>query len=276
MAPKLMKHLSYICFTAAIAISILPATARAETAAELAKKLSNPISSMISVPFQFSYTDGYGPFGVGGQVKMNIQPVIPISLNDEWNLISRTIVPVIKQWDFFQDDFWEFLPSQDKQFGIGDTLQSLWLSPVEPTNGIIWGIGPVIYIPTATDHKLGVGKWGAGPTVIALTQDGPWTIGALGNHVWTLGGSEINNTYLQPFLSYSTPDAWTYALNVEATHNWNNMDWSIPVIGSVAKLVDIGGQKVSFQVGAGYYANSATNGANGWLARFQLTFLFPK
>jgi hypothetical protein len=256
MYPKLLKYLCYNFLSVLMANQILLANAQAETAAELAKKLANPISSMISVPFQFNFTNGYGPNDNGKQMKMNVQPVIPISLNDEWNLISRTIVPVIKQRDFFQ--------TPDSQFGIGDTLQSFWLSPVDPTpEGIIWGIGPVIYVPTATDHKLGVGKWGGGPTVIALTQDGPWTVGALANHVWTLGGSEINSTYVQPFLSYTTPDAWTYALNMEASHNWNTRDWSIPLIGSVSKLVDFSGQKVSFQAGGGYYVNSATNGADG-------------
>jgi hypothetical protein len=131
-------------------------------------------------------------------------------LNDEWNLISRTIVPVIDQDYVFGD--------HTSQFGIGDTLQSLWFSPKEPTaGGLIWGLGPAILIPTATDKKLGGDTWGAGPTAIALTQSGPWTVGALVNHIWSFDNHAINSTYLQPFLNYTTPDAWTFGLNTEST-----------------------------------------------------------
>ncbi len=243
--------------------------ARAETEAELAKKLSNPIASLISVPFQFNFDSGYGTAN-GSLVTVNIQPVIPFSLNDDWNLISRTIIPVKYQHDLFG--------MSGSQFGLGDTVQSLWISPKEPTpSGIIWGAGPVIYLPTATDSRLGAGEWGAGPTALALTQKGPWTIGGLTNHIWSFdNGSTINSTFVQPFLTYTTPTAWTFALNTEATYNWNSNEWSVPVNASVSKLVNFNGQPVSFQAGVGYYAASTTGGADGWRARFAVTFLFPK
>ncbi len=242
--------------------------AQAETAEELAKKLSNPIASLISVPFQFNYDSGFGT-GEGEKATLNIQPVVPISLNDEWNLISRTILPVTKQYNF--------LGNSESQYGLGDTVQSFWLSPKEPTSGgIIWGLGPVIYIPTATNPKLGADTWGGGPTAIALTQSGPLTIGALANHIWSFDGHDINSTFLQPFVSYTTPDAWTFALNTESTYNWNTEEWSVPINASISKLVNIAGQNLSISGGIGYYANSATGGADDWRARFAITFLFPK
>lgn len=144
-------------------IAIAAASPAFAQEADLAKQLSNPIASLISVPFQVNYDRGYGPDD-GHRVTLNIQPVIPISLNEDWNLISRTILPVISQDDIAG-------PSGD-QFGLGDTVQSFFFSPKEPTaGGIIWGAGPVFLIPTATDDLLGGEKWGIGPTVVALKQD---------------------------------------------------------------------------------------------------------
>ncbi len=211
---------------------------------DLANQLSNPLASLISVPIQFNYNRGYGPAD-GEQVLVNIQPVIPITLNENWNLISRTILPVI-----YQDDL---AGPSGSQFGLGDTTQSLWLSPKKPTSfGLIWGVGPVIYIPTSTDSLLGVGEWGAGPTVVGLVQKGHWTIGGLANHIWTFENDDINSTFVQPFLSYTTPTAWTFSLNTESSYNWNDNDWAIPINAMVAKLVNIHGQRVQFQLGARY------------------------
>jgi hypothetical protein len=171
--------------------------------ADLAKQLSNPIESLISVPFQFNYDSGYGP-NDGNKTVLNIQPVIPISLNADWNLISRTIVPVVSQNDI--------AGNSGHQFGLGDTLQSFFFSPAQPTSGgIIWGAGPAFLLPTATDPLLGGEKWGAGPTVVALKQDGPWTYGMLANHIWSFAGDhsrdDVSSSFLQPFVSYTTPDA---------------------------------------------------------------------
>jgi hypothetical protein len=165
--------------------------------ADLAKQLSNPIASLISVPFQFNYDRGYGP-NDGYKAYINVQPVIPISLNDNWNLISRTILPIASQHDIAG-------PSGD-QFGLGDITQSLFFSPAKPTeSGITWGAGPVFLLPTATDDLLGGGKWGAGPTAVVLKQDGPWTVGMLVNHIWSFAGahdrSDVSSTYLQPFIN---------------------------------------------------------------------------
>jgi hypothetical protein len=264
------RRLTFIC-TAAMAALCMPEQARSDDA-DLAKQLSNPIASLISVPFQFNYDSGYGPDD-GYRATLNIQPVIPISLNDDWNVISRTIVPLITQEDIAG-------PS-GTQSGLGDITQSLFFSPKAPgSGGIVWGVGPVFLVPTATDDLLGGGKWGAGPTGVALKQSGPWTYGVLANHIWSFAGeddrSDVNSTFLQPFISYTTPNAWTFGLNTESTYNWESGDWSVPVNATVAKLVKIGEQPVSFTVGARYWAEAPDNGPDGWGFRGVVTLLFPK
>jgi hypothetical protein len=265
------SHYRIICLTVSLMATVGSASAQ-ESGAELAKKLSNPIASLISVPFQFNYDRGYGPEN-GNREVLNIQPVIPISLNEDWNIISRTILPVISQNDI--------AGQSGHQFGLGDITQSLFVSPKQPgPGGIIWGAGPVFLIPTATDELLGSGKWGAGPTAVALKQEGPWTYGILANHIWSFAGQsdreDVSSTYLQPFVSYTTPDAWTYSLNTESTYDWIQDEWSVPVNFQVSKLVKFGEQPVSFTAGARYWAQAPENGPQGWGFRAAVTFLFPK
>ena len=239
---------------------------------ELAKKLSNPIASLISVPLQFNYDEGYGP-NDGERAVLNIQPVVPISLGADWNMISRTILPVIWQNDIAG-------PSGE-QSGLGDITQSLFFSPKHPgPSGIIWGVGPVFLVPTATDDLLGGGKWGAGPTAVVLKQHGGWTFGALANHIWSFAGdgdrADISSTFLQPFVSYTTRDAWTFGVNTESTYNWETEEWSVPINFTIAKLVKFDRQPVSFTAGVRYWAESPDSGPDGLGFRGVVTFLFPK
>jgi len=240
-------------------------------AAELAKKLQNPVASLIQVPVQNNFDFGAGPSGDGFQYKVNVQPVIPISLNENWNLISRTIVPIVYQENIF---------GASSQSGLSDTVQSLFFSPKAPTKGgWIWGAGPVLLLPTATDDLLGTEKWGAGPTAVMLKQDGGWTYGALANHLWSYAGessrADVNATFLQPFVSFTTKKFTTFTLNTESTYDWENSQWTVPLNGIVSQLVKIGGAPLQFSLGARYYAEKPSGGPD-WGLRFAVTFLFPK
>ena len=246
-------------------------TDQSDAAAELAKKLSNPVAALISVPFQHNFDFGAGPNGDGFQYKLNVQPVIPISLSEDWNLISRTIIPYVYQENIF---------GTSHQSGLSDTVQSLFFSPKEPTSGgWIWAVGPVLLLPTATDDLLGAEKWGAGPTALALKQQNGWTYGVLANHLWSYAGTssraEVNATFLQPFVSYTTKSSTTFGLNTESTYDWDRSQWTVPLNVSVSQLLRIGKQPVQFSLGTRYYAERPIGGPD-WGLRFAVTFLFPK
>ena len=252
------------------------ASGGASSADELAKKLSNPIASMISVPFQNNFDYGAGPDGDGIQFKTNIQPVIPFSLNEDWNLITRTIVPVI-----YQDD----VNRNGSQFGLGDTLLSTWFSPKEPTKGgWIWGVGPVLYLPTGTDpdNGLGVNQWGGGATAIFLRLQGKFTYGMLINHVWGFDDSsslapELSNTFVQPFFNYIPGGGWTFALNTESSYNWQADDdeLTMPINLSMKKMFKLGDTQAQWELGGRYYVVKPDN-APEWGLRFTITLLFPE
>jgi len=276
----------------AVALAVTPVMAQdAEQAAggaeegsasaeDLAKKLDNPVASLISVPLQNNFDFGGGFKDDAFRYTLNVQPVVPFSLSQEWNLISRTILPVVYQKDLIAPDITPTdVDPNDDQFGLGDTVQSLFLSPA--ASDPIWGIGPVFLLPTGTDDALGTEKWGIGPTGVVLKQAGPWTYGVLANHIWSFAGdddrSDVNATFVQPFLSYTTQQAWTYALNTESTRNWeaNEDEWTVPVNVTATKVIKLGDQLVSVGGGARYYL-AGPDTAPDWGLRLIITFLFPK
>lgn len=239
--------------------------------AELAKKLQNPVASLISVPIQYNVDFGIGPADAERHT-VNIQPVIPFSLTEDWNLITRTILPVI----YAESP----VKGGDSEFGLGDTVQSFFFSPKEPAGGgWIWGAGPVFLWPTSTDDLLGTGKVGAGPTAVLLKQQNGWTYGALANHLWSFAGQgstpDVNATFLQPFVSYTTKKFTTLTLNTESTYDWDNERWTVPLNLQVSQLLKIGKQPVSIGLGGRCYAEKPDGGPD-WGLRFSVTFLFPK
>ena len=239
-------------------------------AAELAKKLANPVASLISFPIQTNFDFRMGT-GSGWRMTTNIQPVIPIALNKEWNLISRTIVPVIHQGNVTG-------PNQS-QTGLGDTVQSLFISP-NKTEPFIWGVGPAILVPTATNSAFQSKQLGLGPTVVVLKQQKGWTVGALWNHIWRVAGGsgrpKVNSDFIQPFLSYSTKDGWSYSINTESTYDWTSKAWGVPIHFTVTKVVRLGKQPVSFGGAVRCWATSPTGGPEGCGIRMIVTGIFPK
>jgi len=239
----------------------------AESDEELAKKTQNPVANLISVPFQSNWDFNLGPKDDKSNYLLNVQPVIPISLGEKYNLILRTIVPVKAN---------EFPASVG---GLGDILQSFFIGPKAEINGWVVAAGPVLLYPSATDRTLGGEKWAAGPTAVLLKHHSGWTYGILGNHLWSYAGnsnrSEVNATFLQPFLSFTTKTYTTFGINTESTYDWKNEQWTVPVNASISQLLKIGGQPLQLQLGYRYYAEAPTFGPD-WGIRFQVSFLFPK
>jgi hypothetical protein len=275
------------CLSATIFLALASEAALAEPAAsgapegetsqaqELAKKLSNPVADLISIPLQSNYDWGLNADHTGWQYKLNIQPVVPLHLNSDWNLISRTILPIIAQDSV--------AVGSGSQAGLGDTTQSFFFSPQKPVAGLILGFGPVLLLPTATDSLLGSGKWGAGPTAVVLKQQGPWTIGMLANQIWSFAGDsdrrEVNATFLQPFLSYTTHGATTVTVNTESTYDWVTRQWTVPVNVQLAQLFrpkQTGlPMPIQVQLGYRYYFAKPAGGPSQGL-RFSLVALLPR
>jgi hypothetical protein len=270
-----MTHFRLAVLIVALLMFVAPAFAE-DDQADLAKKLNNPVADLISVPFQNNWDFGFGPDNAM-RYTLNIQPVIPVSITTDWNLIVRTILPVIYAQSPVNGGL--------DHHGFGDTIQSFFLSPKAPVHGWIMGAGPVLLFPTATDGALGGEKYGAGPTLVVLKQESGWTYGLLANQIWSITGNSdrdnISASFLQPFLAYTTKTYTTFTLNTESTYNWEATDtrWTIPINLMASQLVKIGGKPISFQLGYRYYADNPHSrpdtGPDAGI-RFAVIFLFPK
>ena len=226
-----------------------------EDTTELAKKLQNPIGDLYSFPFQNNTNFNYGP-NKGTQDNLNIQPVIPIHVNQDWNIITRTILPLIWQPSL--------QPAHTAPFGTGPTTFSAFLSPSKPTNGWLWAVGPVFQLPTISDKTLGSNVWGGGPTAALVYMKGPWVAGALVNNVWSFGGTSgrsgtrYNMFLTQPFVNYNFGEGWYVGSSPIITANWlaaGNKAWTLPVGANVGRVVKIAGKlPVNFSIGAYYNA----------------------
>ena len=259
---------------AGLACAVAAGAAGAQSATdsdELARQLANPVASLVSVTFQNNWDRGIGPNGDAERYTLNFQPVIPMSIGEEWNLITRVIVPFIDQS--------EVVPGTGGISGIGDTVASMFFSPKAPTaGGWIWGAGPVFLLPTGRSG-LTTDRWGLGPTFVALRQEGPSTIGFLTNHLESVGGSssaDVSSTLLQPFYTRAIGPGRTITLQAELLRDWERKDTSMPLTLSVAQVIPIGSQLVQISGGPRYYASSFDNGPSGWGARVSIVLLFPR
>lgn len=256
-----------LCWILAVLASV--AGAQAQNEDNLSQQLQNPIASLISVPLQSNFDFGGGPGRNGLGYTLNIQPVVPIALNDEMTLIVRTIVPIVH--------FERILP--DHTTSLGDITQSFFFAPRSAPGGITWGVGPVFLYPTASDTRVGTERWAAGPTGVALWQGGPWTVGILANHLWSFAGdatrADVNATFLQPFVSYQFPNRVVLSLNTESTYDWTARQWTVPINLAVSRVFVIDRQPINLQIGLKYYAVHPDAGPQ-WGIRAGVTFLFPQ
>lgn len=253
--------------------------ANSEDVTTLAKKLQNPIGDLISFPFQSLTNYGYGP-NHGTQEVLNIQPVIPFHIGDNWNIITRTILPLVWQPSL--------QPLQSVPFGTAPITFSAFLSPANPVNGWVWGIGPAVQIPTATSVTLGSNVWGMGPTAVVVYTKGPWVAGALVNDVISLGGqngsplngfnpTKYNNFLLQPFVNYNMQGGWYVGMSPILTANWlasSGNIWTVPIGGQVGRVIKVLG-KLPINLSVGAYANVVTpQFGPTWQLRTQVTAIF--
>ena len=238
----------------------------------LAKATQNPVASLISVPMQNNTNFSIGPYGREQNV-LNIQPVIPSRLTENWNLITRVITPIIYQPDYGQ--------ANGGTFGLGDMNPTFFLSPAHP-HKLIWGIGPAFVLPTATNEVLGQGKFSLGPSVVALVQPGHWTVGVLTNNVWSVAGSSnranVNQMMFQYFINYNLKKGWYIASSPIITSDWmatSGNRWTVPVGGGIGRVFKLGFQPVN--VTMQFYGNAVhPAGGSPWSMRTQIAFLFPK
>lgn len=245
-----------------------------ESSTDLAKKLQNPIGDLVSFPFQSNTNFGVGPNN-GTQEILNVQPVIPIHLNADWNIITRTILPLV--WNP------SFQPEADTvPFGTAPITFSAFLSPSKLNDGWLWGVGPVVQVPTASNRSLGSAVWGAGPTAVLVYMSGPWVAGGLVNNVWSFGGSSgrggtaYNVLTAQPFVNYNFGEGWYVGTSPLITANWlerGGNAWTLPVGGQVGRVIRLGRLPVNLSAGAYYNAVRPDEGAT-WQLRTQVTLIF--
>ncbi len=242
-----------------------------ESSEELAKKLANPISSLVSVPFQNNTDYGIGDNN-GTRNTMNIQPVIPMSLSKDLNLIARWVQPWITQYDITGEG--------QKQNGLADAVVSAFFSPANSKNGFTWGAGPVFLMPVATHDLLASKQFGVGPTAVGLKQSNGWTVGALVNQLWGITGGEgrpkVNQMFIQPFFNYNWKSGAGLGANMEFTQNWtsdNTTVWLNPTISAVTSL---GKQKTQLAIGPRFNLAAPKGAKADWGWRAAVVFLFPK
>jgi hypothetical protein len=239
-----------------------------ESTAQLAKAAQNPVADVISIPFQDNIGFGYGP-QKDVQNVLNIQPVIPLHLTEDWNLITRTILPVVTQPSF---------TDSGSTTGLGDLTFTAFISPAKP-GAVIWGVGPVATFPTATSPSTGSqSTWGLGPSAVVLAMPGNWVVGALVNNVWSVAGAKANNFLLQYFVNYNFGDTgWYLTTSPIITADWDapsSQQWVVPFGAGGGKLVRLGRLPVNVNLSA-YYNVVKPDFGPDWTLRVQAAVLLP-
>jgi hypothetical protein len=256
--------------SASMALSAMAQDAGGSDTGDLAKAAQNPVGDLVSLPLQNNMQFGVGPDDRVLNV-LNIQPVYPFKLNDDWNLITRTILPVISSP----------VPGTDRTNGLGDLNFTAFFSPSEPGK-VIWGVGPVLSFPTATDELLGTDRYSGGISAVALTMPGNWVVGALASQVWDYAGADdgtdVNSFLFQYFINYNFPSGWYFTSAPIMTANWDapsGEKWSIPIGGGAGKIVRLGKLPLNINSQLFYYVEKPTGGPD-WEWRFQVQAMFPK
>ena len=250
--------------------SDVPPDSAMDSKDNLAQQLNNPLANMITVPVQNNFDYGGGRDDKGFRYTLVAQPVLPFKLNNDWNLITRTIIPFAHVDNVF--------PSSES--GLGDIVQSLWFSPSRPTEGgLVWGVGPAVLYPTASNDLLGAEQWGLGPTAVAVWLRGPWTFLLLGIHNWGLDPPDdrqrVNQSFGQIALAYTTPTRTTYFVSTESTYNWNRNQATVPLQMGINQLFIIGGRPIQFGGLLRSYAEKP-EGAADWGFQLRVTFILPR
>lgn len=265
------------CYISVLIISCMSNIVFADSAADLNKQTQNPVAALISLPFQNNWTFDQGPESKT-QYILNIQPVIPVQLNKNWNIITRTVMPIVSQP--------LMAPGVNGAFGLANTYFTTFLSPINNSKWI-WGVGPAFVLPTSTTRALGSNKWGLGPSAVVLTQQSVWTVGVLANQVWSFGGANVlpaathaqqySLMLFQPFIAYSFWQAWNITFVSETTYNWLGAAghcWTVPLDLVISKVITIGTQALSLGAGGRYFAVTPAD-KPAWGARLVVSFLFP-
>jgi len=259
-----------VCYTVLLTAQDAPKPA-AEDAAAIAKKLANPIGALISVPFQNNTDIGIGDYN-GSKNTLNFQPIVPFSLSAKYSLITRYIVPIIAQYDITGEG--------TQEVGLSDALVSGWISNAVVKNGFVWGVGAAFLVPTATDDYLGTKKLGAGPTIIVLQQKNGWTYGLLMNQIWSVAGdaerADVNQMFLQPFLTKNWKSGAGLTVNSETTLNWEANTTNAYINIMAGGLTKFGNQLVQLQVGPRIQVAAPEGSKSPFGVRAAAIFVFPK
>jgi hypothetical protein len=285
------RLLSVFFASASLALLFVPAVALADgddylgdghidsgedESSELARAVQNPIADLISLPFQNNTNFEFGPRERTQNV-LNIQPVIPFSLGEDWLAITRTILPIVSQPSLFR--------GQDRKTGLGDALFTAFLSPSDRDlwigKKVLWGAGPAILLPTSTDDRLGAGELGAGPSAVFLAMPGKWVIGSLFSQVWSFtGDSDVSVFTWQPFVNYNMADGWYLTSAPLVTANWKasaSDTWTVPLGGGLGRVFRLGSlPPTNASLAAFYNVENPDNVGPEWSLRFTLQFLFPR